>query len=178
MRPSRGMGDINPSKVPKMGIKSPKVGTRKDGDKFDMYSGGGKTKSRVNEAGNYTKPELRKRIFNRIKAGGKGGNPGQWSARKAQMLAQAVQGQRWWRTGTNMKAPQKSLKDWGDQKWRTSDGSPSKGKKRYLPDAAWSALSPAEKAATNKAKAAGNKKGKQFVAQPKKVAQKVKGYRK
>ena len=50
---------------------------------------GGKTKSRVNEAGNYTKPALRKRIFNRIKAGGKGGAPGQWSARKAQMMAQA-----------------------------------------------------------------------------------------
>jgi hypothetical protein len=50
---------------------------------------GGKTKSRVNEAGNYTKPGMRKRIFNRIKAGGKGGAPGQWSARKAQMLAQA-----------------------------------------------------------------------------------------
>jgi len=46
-----------------------------------------KTKSRVNEAGNYTKPALRKRIFERIKAGGKGGKPGQWSARKAQMLA-------------------------------------------------------------------------------------------
>jgi hypothetical protein len=76
-----------------------------------------------------------------------------------------------------MKKPQESLKKWGEQKWRTSDGSPSKGKKRYLPDAAWSALSPAEKAATNKAKAAGNKKGKQFVAQPKKVAQKTKGYR-
>jgi len=77
-----------------------------------------------------------------------------------------------------MKAPQKSLKDWGDQKWRTSDGKPSKGKKRYLPDAAWKALNPAEKAATNKAKAAGNKKGKQFVAQPKKIASKVKAYRK
>ena len=48
-----------------------------------------KSKSRVNEAGNYTKPEMRKRIFNRIKAGGKGGKPGQWSARKAQMLAAA-----------------------------------------------------------------------------------------
>jgi len=48
---------------------------------------GGATKSRVNEAGNYTKPEMRKRIFNEIKAGGKGGKPGQWSARKAQMLA-------------------------------------------------------------------------------------------
>jgi len=67
-----------------------------------------------------------------------------------------------------VKKPQESLKKWGEQKWRTSDGSPSKGKKRYLPDAAWKALSPAEKAATNKAKAAGNKKGKQFVAQPKK----------
>jgi hypothetical protein len=48
-----------------------------------------KSKSRVNEAGNYTKPALRKRLFNQIKAGGKGGKPGQWSARKAQMLAAA-----------------------------------------------------------------------------------------
>lgn len=77
-----------------------------------------------------------------------------------------------------MKAPQKSLKDWGKQDWKTSDGSPSKGKKRYLPAAAWKSLSPAEKAATNKAKAAGKKKGKQFVAQPKKIAQKVKPFRK
>jgi hypothetical protein len=53
--------------------------------------GGGRTKkkskSRVNEAGNYTKPEMRKRLFNKIKAGSKGGKPGQWSARKAQLLA-------------------------------------------------------------------------------------------
>ena len=48
-----------------------------------------KTKSKVNAAGNYTKPTMRKTLFNRIKAGGKGGNPGQWSARKAQMLATA-----------------------------------------------------------------------------------------
>ena len=48
---------------------------------------GGKTKSRVNEAGNYTKPTMRKNLFNKIKAGSKGGKPGQWSARKAQMLA-------------------------------------------------------------------------------------------
>lgn len=76
-----------------------------------------------------------------------------------------------------MKKSQQSLKDWTAQKWTTSDGKPSKGKKRYLPEAAWKALSPAEKAATNKAKAAGNAKGKQFVAQPKKIAQKVKAYR-
>ena len=72
---------------------------------------------------------------------------------------------------------QQSLKNWTKQKWRTSDNTPSKGKKRYLPDAAWAALSPAEKAATNKAKAQGNKKGKQFVRQPKKIAKKTAGYR-
>ena len=48
-----------------------------------------RTRSRVNEAGNYTKPEMRKRLFQSIKSGGKGGKPGQWSARKAQMLAKA-----------------------------------------------------------------------------------------
>ena len=72
---------------------------------------------------------------------------------------------------------QKSLKDWTKQKWTTSDGKPSKGKKRYLPQAAWSALSSAEKAATNKAKAAGNAKGKQFVKQPKSIAKKTAKYR-
>ena len=68
---------------------------------------------------------------------------------------------------------QKSLKDWTAQKWKTSDGKPSKGKKRYLPEAAWASLTPAEKAATNKAKAKGNAKGKQFVKQPKAIARKT-----
>ncbi len=72
---------------------------------------------------------------------------------------------------------QKSLKDWTKQKWTTSDGKPSKGKKRYLPEKAWAALSPAEKAATNKAKATGNAKGKQFVKQPKSIAKKAAKYR-
>lgn len=76
-----------------------------------------------------------------------------------------------------MKPSQQSLKNWSDQKWRTSDGKPSKGKKRYLPDAAWKSLTPAEKAATNRAKAKGNKAGKQFVAQPKKIASKTSAYR-
>ena len=52
-----------------------------------------KAKSRVNEAGNYTKPGLRKRIFERIKSGSKGGKPGQWSARKAQMMAKEYKAQ-------------------------------------------------------------------------------------
>ena len=76
-----------------------------------------------------------------------------------------------------MKAPQKSLKKWGEQKWRTSDGTPSKGKKRYLPDKAWDALSASEKAATNAAKAKGNSKGKQFVTQPKGIAKKTAKFR-
>jgi len=76
-----------------------------------------------------------------------------------------------------MKKSQMSLKKWTEQKWRTSDGKPSKGKKRYLPDAAWQALSAGEKAATNRAKAKGNKKGKQYVAQPKKIAAKTAKYR-
>lgn len=81
MMPSRGMGAIRPSKMPKGETR-----TRKDGDKFTMYKEGGNV-SRVNEAGNYTKPGMRKSLFNKIKAGGKGGAPGQWSARKSQMLA-------------------------------------------------------------------------------------------
>ena len=68
---------------------------------------------------------------------------------------------------------QVSLKKWTDQKWKTSDGKPSKGKKRYLPEAAWASLTPAEKAATNRAKAKGNAKGKQFVKQPKAIAKKT-----
>ena len=75
------------------------------------------------------------------------------------------------------KDPQQSLRDWTRQKWRTSDGKPSKGKKRYLPAAAWKALTAAQKAATNRAKAKGNKKGKQFVKQPKAIANIVRRFR-
>lgn len=76
-----------------------------------------------------------------------------------------------------MKPSQQSLKNWTAQKWRTSDGKPSNGKKRYLPDAAWDALTPSEKAATNRAKAKGNAQGKQFVRQPKSIAKKTSAYR-
>ena len=55
-----------------------------------------------------------------------------------------------------LKKSQRSLKDWGKQKWRTSSGKPSKGTRRYLPDAAWKPLTKSEKAATNRAKAKGN----------------------
>ena len=83
MRPSRGMGIIDPSKMP-----TAKTITRKDDpNEVTMYAEGGKV-SKVNEAGNYTKPGMRKSLFERIKAGGKGGAPGQWSARKASRNSQ------------------------------------------------------------------------------------------
>jgi hypothetical protein len=77
-----------------------------------------------------------------------------------------------------MKAPQKSLKAWTDQKWTTKSGKPSSQTgERYLPEKAIKALSPAEYAATTKAKRAGKTAGKQFVAQPKRIAKKTAGYR-
>jgi hypothetical protein len=76
------MGDISPSKMPK-GVKR----ARRDDTDFTQYKEGGKV-SKVNEAGNYTKPGLRKRIFNSIKAAAvQGTGAGQWSARKAQLMA-------------------------------------------------------------------------------------------
>tara|TARA_R110000787_G_scaffold279743_1_gene390057 strand:- start:825 stop:1061 length:237 start_codon:yes stop_codon:yes gene_type:complete len=78
-----------------------------------------------------------------------------------------------------MKAQQKSLVDWTKQKWRTNSGKPSlKTGERYLPEAAWKSLTTAEKAATNRAKRKGTKKGKQFVKQPKSISKKTAKYRK
>ena len=76
-----------------------------------------------------------------------------------------------------LKKPQRSLRQWTQQRWTTSDGSKSEGKKRYLPKRAWENLSASEKASTNAAKAKGNKQGKQHVPQPKKIAKKTRSYR-
>ena len=79
MRSSRGMGDIMPSKMPKGKKKA-----RRDDTDFTQYKEGGT----VNKAGNYTKPGMRKALFNSIKASATHGTAaGQWSARKAQLLA-------------------------------------------------------------------------------------------
>ena len=124
----------------------------------------------------YTKPTLRESLKRKIMASSKGGDAGEWSARKAQILAAEYK-----KAGGGYSGPkkegQKSLSKWTKEKWTTSDGKPSEGKKRYLPEKAWKALPPAEKKATNAAKAAGNKAGKQFVKQPKKVAEKAKKFR-
>ena len=83
MMASRGMGAISPSKMPKGTRKA-----RRDDTDFTQYAEGGEVQSKVNEAGNYTKPGLRKRIFNNVKAAAvQGTGAGQWSARKAQLMA-------------------------------------------------------------------------------------------
>ena len=106
-----------------------------------------------------------KRIVARVKAGSKGGKPGQWSARKAQLATLLYKKSGGGYSGSKTKA-QKSLTKWTNEKWRTSDRKPAirkGGTVRYLPDAAWKSLSSSEKAATNRAKLAGSKRGKQFI---------------
>ena len=129
----------------------------------------------------YTKPEMRERIKNRIKAGSKGGKPGQWSARKAQLLAQAYEKAGGGYSGSKTKA-QQSLKKWTKEEWGTKSGKPStQGKKatgeRYLPKKARESLSASEYAATSAKKREDLRKGKQFSKQPKKIAKKTARYR-
>ena len=115
----------------------------------------------------YTKPELRKRIVSAVKAGTAGGGAGQWSARKAQIVAQRYKKAGGGYTGAKT-AKQSSLSKWTSEKWTTKSGKPStQGPKatgeRYLPKKAIQSLSAAEYAATTKAKRKGTKSGKQFV---------------
>jgi hypothetical protein len=122
-----------------------------------------------------------KRIVASVKAGNKGGNAGQWSARKAQLATQ-----RYKKSGGGYSGPkteaQKSLSKWTKEDWGTKSGKPStQGAKatgeRYLPKKAREALSSQEYSATSKAKRAGIKAGKQFVKQPKAIAKKAAKYR-
>ncbi len=115
---------------------------------------------------NYTKPELREKVKAEVMAGDKGGRPGQWSARKAQLVAHEYVAE-----GGGYKHPrneaQEHLKQWGDEKWHTADGKTAiQGEEthRYLPDAAWKELSPAEKKATDEKKVRASRKGEQFVS--------------
>ena len=129
----------------------------------------------------YTKPELRERLKNQIMSSSKGGRSGQWSARKAQLLAQAYK-----KAGGNYSGPktsgQKSLSKWTKEKWGTKSGKPStQGTKatgeRYLPKKAREALTKEEYARTTAAKRRGTSSGKQFVRQPKAIAKKTARYR-
>ena len=122
-----------------------------------------------------------KRIVASVKAGTKGGDAGQWSARKAQLATQ-----RYKKSGGGYSGPkteaQKSLSKWGKEDWGTKSGKPStQGPKatgeRYLPKQARQALTSSEYAATTKAKREGTKAGKQFVKQPKTIAKKTARFR-
>ena len=103
---------------------------------------------------------------------------GKHSARAMQLAVSIYKKKGGGYRGSKPSAKSNKLKKWGKEKWRTSSGKPSEGKRRYLPDKAWKSLSAKEKKATNAAKAKGNKQGKQFVAQPKKIKKKVRRYRK
>lgn len=118
------------------------------------------------KSGNYTKPELRERIKKRILAGSRGGKPGQWSARKAQLVAIEYRKAGGGYRGKPRKS-QRSLKKWTREEWTTSDGRPAirkGGTRRYLPKAAWSKLTPGQIRATNRKKMQASKRGEQFVS--------------
>lgn len=122
-----------------------------------------------------------KRIVAAVKASNKGGKPGQWSARKAQLASQRYKKSGGGYSGPKTKA-QKSLSKWTKEDWGTKSGKPStQGPKatgeRYLPKKARQALTSSEYAATSRAKRAGTKAGKQFVKQPKRIAKKTARYR-
>lgn len=121
----------------------------------------------------YDQPQLRLRLRQRIMAGSKGGRAGQWSARKAQLLTQAYERAGGGYTGPRT-ATQRSLRRWTGERWRTSDGRPAiqgSSTRRYLPDAAWRRLSPGQRAATNRKKLEGSRRGRQFVANTSAAAQ-------
>ena len=110
-------------------------------------------------AADYTEPELRARLKEEIKAGDRGGRPGQWSARKSQLLTTEYEkaGGGYVHEGRRT-ASQQHLEEWTKQDWRTADGGPDAragdGTARYLPDAAWELLSPEEQQATDRRKRA------------------------
>lgn len=129
----------------------------------------------------YTKPGLRESIKRRVLAGSKGGRPGQWSARKAQLVAQQYKKAGGGYTGSKS-SKQKSLSKWTKEEWGTKSGKPStQGSKatgeRYLPKKARQALSKKEYAATSAKKRSDTKAGKQFSKQPKSIARKTARYR-
>jgi hypothetical protein len=122
-------------------------------------------------------PKLWDKVVAQVKAGSKGGDAGEWSARKAQLAGKIYKEKGGGYSGSKTKS-QESLSKWTKQEWTTKSGKPSKETgERYLPKKAIQSLSESEYAATTKAKREGTKSGKQFVSQPKAIAKKVKKFR-
>jgi len=121
-------------------------------------------------------PGLWKRIVASVKAGSKGGNAGQWSARKAQLAVAKYKKAGGGYKGA--KSSSNSLSKWTKQKWRTKSGKPSSETgERYLPEKAIKSLTADEYARTTRAKRIGKAMGKQFVPQPKSIKKKIVKYR-
>lgn len=114
----------------------------------------------------YTDPEMRARLKDEIQASDKGGRPGQWSARKSQLLVQEYERRGGGYRGEKSESAQ-DLERWTEEDWQTQDGSArardGDETGRYLPKKAWDELSPAEKRKTERAKREGSRKGEQFV---------------
>ena len=122
-----------------------------------------------------TDPELWEKVKEEVTAGDKGGKPGQWSARKAQMAVNEYKHEGGGYRGE--KDPHNHLKEWADEDWGTKSGHPSgETGERYLPKKARDALSKEEYARTTAKKRADTRKGKQFSAQPKDGAEKTAPY--
>jgi hypothetical protein len=166
--------------------------TREEKDGWGIHIGGrtttaglpptgssGKKRSRTGQRGEgvevakqgyeekYTRPELRKRIKEEIKASDKGGKEGQWSARKSQLLTQEYEKQ-----GGGYKSEkdqsQRNLEKWTEEDWQTKEGDADARQygetKRYLPKKAWENMSEEEKEETERSKREGSKKGRQYVS--------------
>lgn len=129
-------------------------------------------KKKSSKNGNYDKPDLREKLKEDIMAGDKGGKPGQWSARKAQLLTHEYEKAGGDYLHHERTESQQHLQQWTDEQWQTADGKPAEregGTTRYLPKDAWEELSAAEKKATNAKKQAGSQAGKQVVANTEKA---------
>ncbi|MCX2729214.1 hypothetical protein OOZ19_03100 [Saccharopolyspora sp. NFXS83] len=129
------------------------------------------SKNRDDYQQDYTHPELRERLKEELKASGRGGRPGQWSARKSQLLTQEYE-----EHGGGYRHPQRptrsqqDLAEWTEQRWMTESGSANArhggSTERYLPEQAWAELSPAERRETQRAKRAGSRRGEQRAPNP------------
>ena len=126
------------------------------------------TKANKSYEEKYTDPELRERLKEEIKASDKGGRPGQWSARKAQLLAREYEKQGGGYKGEKDET-QRHLEEWTEEEWQTKEGDanarqPDGETRRYLPKKAWESMSEEEKEETERRKREGSRQGKQYVS--------------
>jgi hypothetical protein len=143
-----------------------KTAAKRPAAKKSAVKAGAKSAAARDAAANYTDPALRERLKREITAGTKGGRAGQWSARKAQLLAHAYAAEGGGYTGPKT-GRQRHLDEWTREEWQTADGKPARRgatTARYLPKQAWDELTPAQRRSTDTKKRAASKAGRQFVA--------------